>query len=62
MNKKALCYLITLLIIYIVATYYSFNASSIAFAIALQFVTNFVSIGIGAVLMFMYIFIFKLPH
>lgn len=62
MNKKALCWLVVLLMIYAAATYYSFNVDNTITAVALQCLTNIASAGIGAAFMFIYIFIFKLPH
>lgn len=62
MNKKTLCWLVLLLLIYAVATYYSFNTDNDIVAVALQCLTNIASVGIGALLMFIYIFISKLPH
>lgn len=62
MNKKTLCWLVLLLLIYAVATYYSFNIDNDIVAVALQCLTNIASVGIGALLMFIYIFISKLPH
>ena len=62
MNKKKYVLLAALLIIYAAATYYSFNVDNAVLAVALQCVTNIASAGIGALLMFVYLFIFKLPH
>ena len=62
MNKKKYVLLAALLIIYAAATYYSFKVDNAVLAVALQCVTNIASTGIGALLMFVYLFIFKLPH
>lgn len=62
MNKKKYILLAGLLIIYAAATYYSFKVDNAVLAVALQCVTNIASAGIGALLMFVYLFIFKLPH
>ncbi len=62
MNKKALCWLVVFLLIYAAATYYSFNVDNAAAAVVLQCLTNIASMGIGAALMFICIFISKLPH
>lgn len=62
MNRKALFKFIVLLLIYAAATYYSFKVDNTVIAVALQCLTNIASAGIGALLMFLYIFIFKLPH
>ena len=62
MNKKKYVLLAALLIIYAAVTYYSFKVDNAVLAVALQCVTNIASAGIGALLMFVYLFIFKLPH
>lgn len=62
MNKKKYVLLAALLIIYAATTYYSFKVDNAVLAVALQCVTNIASAGIGALLMFVYLFIFKLPH
>ena len=62
MNKKKYVLLAALLMIYAAATYYSFKVDNAVLAVALQCVTNIASAGIGALLMFVYLFIFKLPH
>lgn len=62
MNKKKYVLLAALLIIYAAATYYSFKVDNAVLAVALQCVTNIASAGIGALLMFVYLFIFKMPH
>lgn len=62
MNKKKYILLAVLLVIYAAATYYSFKVDNAVMAVALQGLTNIASAGIGALLMFAYIFISKLPH
>lgn len=62
MNKKSIMLLVIFLLIYVAATYYSFNVDNAAAAVVLQCLTNIASMGIGAALMFIFIFISKLPH
>ena len=62
MNKKKYVLLAVLLVIYAAATYYSFKVDNAVLAVALQLLTNIASAGIGALMMFAYIFISKLPH
>lgn len=62
MNKKKYILLAVLLVIYAAATYYSFKVDNAVMAVALQCLTNIASAGIGALMMFAYIFISKLPH
>lgn len=61
-KKQKLCMLVALLAVYVVATYYSFEVDNAVLAVALQLLTNIASAGIGALMMFSYIFISKLPH
>lgn len=61
-KKQKICMLIALFVVYAGATYYSFKVDNAVAAVALQCLTNIASAGIGALLMFVYLFIFKLPH